>query len=36
LDTLIDTCPTLIDFDFDLDEVIFQQDNASAHKAKIV
>jgi hypothetical protein len=26
----------LIDFDFDLDEVIFQQDNASTHKAKIV
>jgi hypothetical protein len=27
---------TLIDFDFDLGEVIFQQDNASVHKAKIV
>jgi hypothetical protein len=27
---------TLIGFDFDLDEVIFQQNNASAHKAKIV
>jgi hypothetical protein len=27
---------TLIDFDLDLDEVIFQQDNTSAHKAKIV
>jgi hypothetical protein len=27
---------TLINFDFDLGEVIFQQDNASIHKAKIV
>jgi hypothetical protein len=27
---------TLIDFDFDLDEVNFQQDNASIRKAKIV
>jgi transposase len=27
---------TLIDFDFDLGEVIFQADNASVHKAKIV
>jgi hypothetical protein len=27
---------TLIDHDFDLDEVIFQQDNAPIHKAKIV
>jgi transposase len=27
---------TLIDLDFDLDEVIFQQDNAFIHKAKIV
>jgi hypothetical protein len=25
-----------IDFDFDISEVIFQQDNASIHKAKIV
>jgi hypothetical protein len=26
---------TLIDFDLDLDEVIFQQDNATAHKANL-
>ena len=27
---------TLIDYDFDLDEVTFQQDNAPIYKAKIV
>jgi hypothetical protein len=27
---------TLIDFDFDLNKVIFQHNNASVHKAKIV
>ena len=27
---------TLVDFNFDLDEVIFQQDNAPVHTAKIV